>query len=208
MAVAHRAWTRESGAMTGAPTKTDLRRRMLAARDLVAPQEAHAAAATVARSGLALVRRLCAPGACVAAYWPIRSELSTRPLIEALHAAGFRMALPTMHSATRILSFRAFAPGDELAKGPLGLSEPLAASPSATPDLIFVPLAVFDAAGARIGYGGGHCDATLQALRAQGSCVAVGLAYDRQETDSIPAEGHDEKLDFVLTENRLVKVRG
>lgn len=192
--------------MTGSLTKTDIRRRMLAQRDLVSPHEAHEAAAAIARSGLALVRTQCRPGAPVAAYWPIRSEISTRPLIEALHAAGYRVLLPAMRSATRVLAFRAFTPGDELAKGPLGLSEPPADAGEGVPDLIFAPLVAFDARGARIGYGGGHYDATLQALRARGACVSVGLAYDLQEADAIPAEPHDETLDFVLTEKRLLRI--
>lgn len=181
---------------------------MLARRDLVSPQEAHEAAAAVARSGLALARARCRSGAAVAAYWPIRSEISTRPLIEALHGAGFRVLLPAMRSATRVLTFRVFAPGDELAKGPLGLSEPPAAAAEGFPDLIFAPLAAFDARGARIGYGGGHYDATLEAVRARNACVSVGLAYDFQEVDVVPAENHDEKLDFVLTEKRLIPIGG
>ncbi len=186
-------------------SKSDMRRHALARRELVSPQEARAAASHVARAGLELVASHCAPGAVIAAYWPIRSELSTRPLIEALHAAGYRIALPAMKSATRALSFRLFAPGDELAKASLGLSEPLPSAPEAAPDLLFVPLAAFDATGARIGYGGGHYDATLTALRARKSCLAVGLAYDMQEVDSVPAEPHDQRLDFVLTEKRLAR---
>ena len=67
-------------------SKSDMRRHALARRELVSPQEARAAASHVARAGLELVASHCAPGAVIAAYWPIRSELSTRPLIEALHA--------------------------------------------------------------------------------------------------------------------------
>ena len=79
--------------------KTDLRRRALARRDLVTPQEAHDAALAVAARALALsrdMRRRPARRPVVSVYWPIRSELNTRPLIEALAAANIATVLPVM----------------------------------------------------------------------------------------------------------------
>ena len=98
--------------------KTDLRRHSLARRDLVSPHEAHEAASAVARRGLQLVEELAAQAGLaspvVSVYWPIRSELNTRPLIEALAARGLRVTLPVMHKVRHPLIFRDFAPGDDL----------------------------------------------------------------------------------------------
>ena len=71
------------------------------------------------------------------------------------------------------------------------------------PDLMILPLACFDARGHRIGYGGGNFDATLAAVRTRRRIVAIGLAYADQEVDMIPHEAHDQRLDFVITEQRL-----
>lgn len=180
---------------------------MRARRDLVTVDEAHAAARAVASRGLEWTRARFAPGAAAAAYWPIRSELSPVPLLEALAAAGFRTALPRMKSATRVLSFHVWAPGDALVKGPLGLSEPAADAAALDPAILFLPLLAFDAAGGRLGYGGGHYDATLAQARAQGAVAAVGLAYDLQEAVGLPIEPHDAALDAVLTETRLLSFR-
>jgi 5-formyltetrahydrofolate cyclo-ligase len=188
--------------------KTDLRRRSLARRDLVTPQESHDAAASVARQGLALVRDvqaktgLAAP--VVSVYWPIRSELNTRPLIEALSAAGYDVTLPVMHKVRHPLVFRDFTPGDDLVKGPYGLSEPAEEKIARDPDILFSPLSAFDRLGFRLGYGGGIYDATLSQLRAKKPVTAIGVAYSCQETDAVPTEPHDERLDYLLTERELI----
>lgn len=191
--------------------KTALRRHSLERRDLVTPHEAHDAAAVIARSGLALVEEIAAKAGLaepvVSVYWPIRSELNTRPLIEALSGKGYRVVLPVMHKVRCPLVFRDFAPGDDLVKGPYGLSEPADDKTARDPDIIFSPLAAFDRKGARLGYGGGIYDATLSQLRAKKKVVAIGVAYSLQEADGVPTEPHDQKLDYFLTERELINSR-
>jgi 5-formyltetrahydrofolate cyclo-ligase len=188
--------------------KTDLRRHSLARRDLVSPQEAHAAAAAVSERGLSLVAEIAASSGVaapvVSVYWPIRSELNTRPLIDALTAKGYRVCLPVMHKVREPLVFRDFAPGDDLVKGPFGLSEPADDKPARDPDILFSPLAAFDRHGFRLGYGGGIYDATLATLRAKKTVTAIGVAYSCQETDQVPTEPHDQRLDYLMTERETI----
>jgi 5-formyltetrahydrofolate cyclo-ligase len=188
-----------------ADVKADLRRRSLARRDLVTHQEAHEASLSVAERATALARELARRAEdVVSVYWPIRSELNTRPLLEALAGAGIKTTLPVMIAVKRPLIFRAFTPGDELVKGPFGLSEPSEEKPALEPDIIFSPLSAFDRRGYRLGYGGGIYDATLAELRAKKGVVAIGVAYACQETDAVPTEPHDQKLDYLLTERELI----
>lgn len=188
--------------------KTDLRRHALARRDLVTPQEAHDAAAAIARNGRALVAELTEKSGLtapvVSVYWPIRSELNTRPLIEALTAQGFRVTLPVMHKVRHPLIFRDFTPGDDLVKGPYGLSEPAEDKTARDPDILFSPLAAFDRRGFRLGYGGGIYDATLSQLRGKKAIVAIGVAYACQEADHVPTEPHDQRLDYLMTERETI----
>jgi 5-formyltetrahydrofolate cyclo-ligase len=188
--------------------KTDLRRHALARRDLVTPQEAHDAAAAIARAGRALVEELTEKSGLkapiVSVYWPIRSELNTRPLIEALAAQGFRVTLPVMHKVRHPLIFRDFTPGDDLVKGPYGLSEPAEDKTARDPDILFSPLAAFDRRGFRLGYGGGIYDATLSQLRGKKAIVAIGVAYACQEADHVPTEPHDQRLDYLMTERETI----
>jgi 5-formyltetrahydrofolate cyclo-ligase len=188
-----------------------LRRHSLARRDLVSAQESHAAAESVRNSGVALVADIVArekmAEPVVSVYWPIRSELNTRPLIEALAArGGLRVVLPVMHKVRQPLMFRVFTPGDDLVKGPYGLSEPAPEKEALDPDIIFSPLAAFDRRGFRLGYGGGIYDATLAGLRPKKRVVVVGLAYACQEADRVPTEPHDERLDYVVTERETLAV--
>ena len=188
------------------PSKASIRKHALERRDLVSPAEAHEAASAIVPASLALIRRLFGEARPkVALYWPIRSELDTWPLIEALAARGFPILLPAMTAVRRPLEFRAFAPGDELEKGPFGLSEPSRDRPEDRPEIVLAPLAAFDRRGLRLGYGGGIYDATLQALRGQGPVTAVGLAFALQECEALPREAHDQRLDFIVTERETIE---
>lgn len=197
--------------MTSVDVKTDLRRHSLARRDLISAHEAQEAAAKIAARALALVHELAPQareeGEVVSVYWPIRSELNTRPLLEALAAGGITTVLPVMTAVKQPLVFRAFTPGDELVKGPFGLSEPTNGRPALDPDIVFAPLAAFDRRGFRLGYGGGIYDATLADLRVRRTVIAIGVAYACQEAEAVPTEPHDQRLDYLLTERELIGFR-
>ena len=87
---------------------------------------------------------------------------------------------------------------DAMNKAVWGIAEPKADKPALEPDIVLVPLLAFDAAGRRLGYGGGYYDRTLRGLRARKPIVAVGLAYDAQRIDAVPHLDYDERLDWVL----------
>jgi 5-formyltetrahydrofolate cyclo-ligase len=72
---------------------------------------------------------------------------------------------------------------------------------------LIVPLAAFDRAGHRIGYGAGYYDMTLRRLRAAKSVTAIGLAFAAQEIARVPATARDARLDLVLTEREVIDCR-
>ena len=156
----------------------------------------------LAVAGADLVAEL-RPG-IVSIYFALRDEASTLPLLETLAGAGVLTALPVTGPRGTPLVFRLWRPGDALVEGKMGISEPAPAAAEVAPDLLFVPLAAFDRTGHRIGYGAGYYDRTLAALRARKKIFAVGVAYASQETPRIPHEDHDQRLDFVLTEQELI----
>jgi 5-formyltetrahydrofolate cyclo-ligase len=53
--------------------------------------------------------------------------------------------------------------------------------------------------GNRLGYGRGHYDAALEKLRAKGRAFACAVAYAAQQIDKVPAEPHDQPLDWAIT---------
>ena len=68
------------------------------------------------------------------------------------------------------------------------------------PEILIVPLVAFTRAGARLGYGGGFYDRTLERLRAQGPVLAMGLAFACQRVEAIPVEPFDQPLDLIVTD--------
>jgi 5-formyltetrahydrofolate cyclo-ligase len=143
--------------------------------------------------------------ATISAYWPIGSEIDPRPLMRALAALGHSLALPRLtpkHEGYE-MAFHAFAFGDNLERGPLGIMQPLA-SVTISPDIVVVPLLAFDRSGARLGYGGGYYDRMLHHLRQAKKLRVYGLGFAAQEVDKLPVEAHDERLDGVLTEQGVI----
>ena len=191
--------------VTPAPvSKSDLRAAGLAARDALSDVHRAAAAVAVAARGLPFE---FAPGAVVSGYSPIRSEIDPVPLMRALAAQGARLALPAVMARGKSLAFRIWSPDDRLMLGPLGIPEPSPAAAEVIPDIMLVPLAAFDRAGHRIGYGAGHYDFTLAHLRKTKAIAAIGLAFAAQQIELVPALQHDVALDYVLTETKVFDFR-
>jgi 5-formyltetrahydrofolate cyclo-ligase len=184
--------------------KATLRATALAARDALSVEQRAAAALAIAARGLPFH---IAPGAIVSGYSPIRSEIDPTPLMQMLAAQGARLALPVIVARDRPLRFRAWSAADRLVRGPLGIPEPLADAAELVPDIVLVPLAAFDRAGHRIGYGAGHYDRTLELLRRSKAVTTVGVAFAVQEIEAVPALPHDVALDCVLTETNAFDFR-
>lgn len=139
-------------------------------------------------------------GATVALYRAIGSELDTSPLAGALIALGRALCLPVVLDTDAPMIFRRWVPGEPLEMDMAGCPAPLPLAEVVTPDLVILPLLAFDAAGVRLGQGGGYYDRTLAALRRSAPVGAVGLAYAGQQVGHLPVEPHDQPLDGVLTE--------
>ena len=186
-------------------SKPALRAEALARREEIPAAACVAFATHLAAKGLALATRF--RPAVVSAYFPLGAEPSTLPLLETLGRAGVKTALPVTGRLGTPLVFRLWRLGEPTVKGKMAIEEPMPDAPEAEPDLLFVPLAAFDRAGHRIGYGAGFYDRTLAGLRAKKNIFAVGVAYAAQEFPEIPHDAHDQGLDYVLTERELIDCR-
>jgi 5-formyltetrahydrofolate cyclo-ligase len=182
--------------------KSELRAQALARRDALPPQERAAAAEAIAARGFPLP---VTPGAIVAGFFPMRSEINPMPLLRKLHAAGAGLALPAVAGRECPLIMRAWAFGAPLESGVWGIREPLPEAGEVFPDILLVPLLAFDRLGHRIGYGAGYYDRTIERLRAMKRIVAAGIAFAAQEIASVPATPRDAPLDLVLTEREVIE---
>lgn len=185
--------------------KDDFRRGALAQRDALGAEARADAAKTIAAVSLPVE---LPRGAIVAGYSPINSELDPFPLMQALAGKGAVLALPVVIAREHALVFRVWEPQEGLVRGPFGIFQPSSDADEVDPDIVLVPLAAFDRAGHRIGYGRGYYDRTLQDLRAMKKITVIGVAFAVQEIETVPRLPHDEQLDCVLTERGLIDLRG
>jgi 5-formyltetrahydrofolate cyclo-ligase len=180
--------------------KGALRAALIAARAKLAPEERLARARRIAARLDALPE--FASARTVALYVALGAEVPSEPVLERALARGVRVVLPRVAPGTRVLSFAA-CPPSELVLGAAGAREPPAACaevPGDEIDLFVVPGVAFGEDGGRLGRGGGYYDATLAAFpRAR----RVGVAYEPQIVPALPREGHDARVDLVVTEERV-----
>jgi 5-formyltetrahydrofolate cyclo-ligase len=189
-----------------APTqKSELRTAALAKRDAMSAAERQQGAETVAARAFPLA---VPPGIIVSGFMPMRSEINPLPLMRKLAGDGAQLALPVIQGRGKPLLMRAWSFGAPLEARQWGIKEPADDAAVVDPDVLIVPLACFDRAGHRIGYGAGYFDKTIRGLRAKKSVTAVGIAFSAQEIPHVPATGFDEKLDLVLTEREVIDLRG
>lgn len=143
----------------------------------------------------------------LAGYGAIRSEVDPAAILAWAQDRGIVCVLPVVGDATTLV-FRRYAPGDPLATGAFGTRGPGADAPQLDPDVLLMPMIAFDRRGNRLGHGGGFYDRAVARLRARGhEPVLVGLAFATQEMPSIPAEAHDIRLDWIVTEIETLDVR-
>ncbi|WP_262028684.1 5-formyltetrahydrofolate cyclo-ligase [Microvirga sp. Mcv34] len=181
--------------------KERLRSEVFARRDALDKDVRHEAARRIADSALGFSDlKGVTP---VGGYWPIRSEVDPRPLMDALVERGQDVALSQILHPH--LSWRLWRPGDVLVKGGFGVREPGPDAPEVFPKALLVPLVAFDRRGGRIGYGKGHFDRAIAALETQHPVLTIGLAYAVQEIDKVPVEPHDRRLDVIITEAELIR---
>ena len=183
--------------------------------DLTAAKRALRAAARERRKGLDpaaagsalaehVLREIAPPaGASVSGYWPIGDEIDIRPLLHALHDRDHSVLLPVTPARGEPLTFCRWRPGDVLQPESFGTVRPL--DEPADPDILFVPLLAFDAAGGRLGYGGGFYDRTLARLPGR---PRIGCAFAAQQVDAVPVGPYDIRLDLVATEKGIIRCGG
>ena len=180
-----------------------LRREMRRRRRGLSASERRAAAR-------ALSRRLCASrwfinSRTIAVYLSNDGEIDLLPLVECAWTMGKRTYLPRLFGPR--LWFLPFHAGTVLAGNRYSIPEPVE-SPGRRfrplfLDLVLFPLVAFDGSGNRLGMGAGYYDRTFEAVRHRSVWSGpkrVGVAYEIQRVDSLPAAAWDVPLDAIVTE--------
>jgi 5-formyltetrahydrofolate cyclo-ligase len=196
MAAVERGAVVDADAAEVVGAKAGLRRRLLAARRLLSPEQRAVAARAVRDAVLSLPETQMA--GTVAAYYSLGSEPDTHGLIYALWKRGSYVLLPVLLPDGE-LDWASYEGPDSLRPGPRGLTEPAEPSRGVTgitsADLVLVPALAVDHSGQRLGRGGGSYDRAL--ARVGPRIPTVALLYDPELLAEVPVAPHDQRVRLV-----------
>lgn len=185
------------------PEKAEARRRLRVLRAGLDGQARAAASEAIRRRVLALPEVESA--AAVFCYVSFRDEVETHGLIRALLAGGKTVCVPRLLGGGRMLA-QPIASLSDLTPGKLGILAPREDTPAVDHPcgLAIVPGLAFTERGDRMGYGMGHYD---RYLAEHPGVSTIGLCFDALLVEAFPTEPHDRRVDILVTESRLLRVR-
>jgi 5-formyltetrahydrofolate cyclo-ligase len=141
----------------------------------------------------------------VGLYSPVHNEVDTSAILQHALTSNKQVFYPKLSLAgsaglARINSVA------ELVAGRHDILEPAGSDFLAPADCdglaLFIPGVLFDRRGNRLGRGGGWYDRLLGELANNG--IVVGLAYESQLVESLPAASWDRRVHFILTEKNQI----
>ncbi len=146
------------------------------------------------------------PNMNVLVYMDFRNEVITSEINEYILNNNIRLLLPKVNFETKLLEIYVIDLLSSLEKSSYNILEPTSSHKQIEYediDLILAPGVAFDDKCFRLGYGGGYYDKLLSNKRDDVKVIA--LAYELQIIDSVPIEEHDYQMDYIITEERVIK---
>ncbi len=139
---------------------------------------------------------------CIGIYWPYLGEFDPRHAVHHFRSLGATAALPEVVRKAEPLQFRNWWPGVAMGKGVYDIPVP-EGTEVVVPQALIMPPVGFDAAGFRLGYGGGFYDRTLAGITPRP--LTIGVAYELSRLDTIHPQDFDLAMDYVVTERGIFK---
>lgn len=187
--------------------KEILRKRMLDMRRMLPPGETAERSRRI-REHLFCTEEYKRAGTALV-YVSTPDEVATDGIISRRLEERRKTAVPSLRKNRKIITPSLLESMDELSEGVFGIREPLeeCIRPVGHSEiaLVIAPGAAFDAAGGRVGLGGGYYDRLLSLLPRDAKVIA--LAFGFQVVDKVPAGPHDVPVDFVVTEEGVLRCR-
>ncbi len=138
-------------------------------------------------------------------YSPDDNEVDTESLWQEARQRGRAVYYPRVTADKQALEFVRRTNTEALIPGVFDILVPpgadLLTSVTQT-DIVLLPGVGFDPAGHRLGRGRGYYDRALSGKLA--GALHIGLAHDCQVVPHLPVDPHDERVDYVVTEKRLI----
>ena len=141
----------------------------------------------------------------VACYLAINNEPNIQEVIDHFLNTGNTVTAPAFFNKLKGYKFVKFFNWQNLTPGPYQIPQPSILTPidPKNIDLAFIPGLSFAKNGTRLGYGKGVYDKLMTNTNA----LKIGVCFDFQVIDNFNAESHDLRVDFIITEKRLIKTR-
>ena len=183
--------------------KRVLRAAALARRNSLASEDTFALGGLAQARALELTAYVLAPA--VALYSPVQNEVPTERIRDHALTRGKKVFYPKLGHVNSVEFAEIHSPAD-LGGGRYGMAEPIGAPSQLAAHqegmVVFVPGLAFDSLGNRLGRGIGWYDRLLKKLDKE--TVFVALSYEFQIVDAVPTELWDKRVDYVITENRVI----
>ena len=133
-------------------------------------------------------------------YYPIQNEVNVLPLVKKYkHEKTLLFPVSHRHGMT----VHPYAGNKNMHRGKFGIPEPTTPAYEGEIDLVIVPAVAFDAKGRRLGRGGGYYDRFIKKLT---HAVLVGVGYDFQLVDEVPAARHDQRVHRIILPSKTILV--
>lgn len=140
-------------------------------------------------------------------YVSCKDEVDTKKVIKYSLNNGKSVYVPKTYIHEKVMTAMKINSLDELIVDNYGILEPKFVDKNNIGiyfDIIIMPGLAFDKIGNRIGYGGGYYDKYISKLNYQ--VLKIALAYDFQILDNIEVEDHDIRVDYIITNKRLITI--
>ena len=138
----------------------------------------------------------------LALYYPSSYETNVIKLLEFNFISNQNLLLPIIEK-NNLMNFCSWKENEVLQINKYGMLEP-SKSKFYTPNIMLVPLLVFDKNKYRLGYGKGFYDRYLNKyLKKFKKILTVGVAFSFQKYHKLPINNQDVKLDYILTEKGI-----
>jgi len=139
----------------------------------------------------------------IGGYYPSNYEIDDLNILDLLEKKNFKVSLPIIKKDNQ-MNFYSWSRNDPLKINKFGIPEPVS-SKIFYPDILLVPLVAYDSSLNRLGYGGGYYDRYIEKIEKIKKITKIGLAFSFQKISSIPINQYDKKLDFIVTEKKILQ---
>lgn len=183
-------------------------------RTLLRQQRRALSAQAVRKNSQRITARLCARAMFrqarqILLYSPDDNEVDTEGLWQEARRRGIAVYYPRVTADKQQVEFVRRHDSQPLIPGVFDIlvppGEDMLTSVTQT-DLILVPGVGFDQTGHRLGRGRGYYDRAVKGVLA--GALRVGLAHECQVVSHLPVDPHDERVDYIVTEKRLIECVG